>query len=61
MAYVALVFAWLGFAYLMRDTPLVTGILGWGLFAMIVIGAGLLDVITAEPATGHQPEDGDQR
>lgn len=36
LACVFLAAAWLGFAYLMRDSALVGGILGWGLLAYLL-------------------------
>ncbi len=39
--FVLIVFAWLGFTYLMRDTGLLRDLLGWGLFGVLVAGFGL--------------------
>ncbi|RCG16208.1 hypothetical protein DQ384_40120 [Sphaerisporangium album] len=56
VAFVLLVLAWLGFAFLMRDTPLITGILGWGLAGVIVVGY-FLAVLMEPPMT---PPEGTQ-
>lgn len=36
LALVLLAAVWLGFAYLMRDSGIVTGILGWGLIGYML-------------------------
>lgn len=41
-AFLVLVFAWLGFAYLMRDSGILAGILGWGLFGILIAGYFLM-------------------
>ncbi|MER7063972.1 hypothetical protein [Streptomyces albidoflavus] len=41
-AFLLLVLAWLTFAYLMRDTGLIAGILGWGLFGILITGYFLM-------------------
>ncbi|MFB4284913.1 hypothetical protein ACBJ59_57265 [Nonomuraea sp. MTCD27] len=51
---------WLTFAYLMKDTSLITWILGLGLLAMLVMGNWVTDLAADEPAEREPAKDSEK-
>ncbi|MCP2359795.1 hypothetical protein HD597_006815 [Nonomuraea thailandensis] len=51
---------WLTFAYLMKDTGLITWILGLGLVAMLVMGNWVTELAADQPA-GREPAQGSEK
>ncbi|MFG1965717.1 hypothetical protein [Nonomuraea sp. NPDC049028] len=51
---------WLTFAYLMKDTGLITWILGLGLVGMLVMGNWVTELAADKPAEREPAQDGEK-
>lgn len=56
-ALILIVTGWLTFAYLMRDSILIGGILGWGLPGVLLVGYWLIAASTQDRPENPQPRD----
>ncbi|UBU16618.1 hypothetical protein [Nonomuraea gerenzanensis] len=60
MALLLMLAMWLTFAYLMKDTGLITWILGLGLVAVLVMGNWITDLAADQPAAREPAQDGEK-